>query len=291
MNTNSFSNIQRIDINSSDFPSRLRDIPDPPRQLFCAGDLSLLNRDSIAVVGSRKYTVYGKSVAHMLGKRIGECGIPVVSGLAYGIDGFAHQGAVDAGGKIIGVLGSGLNRMSPRKNYSLMIQGYRQGGLILSEYEPEEEAKIYTYPQRNRIISGLAKAVVVVEASLNSGSLITAQHAAEQGRTVYAVPGNINSQFSIGSNLLIRDGAVPLVVLDDVIRDIGVDPDVITRADPMLGADEKRIYAALSRHQGATPDLLSADLGMSTASVNSIITVMEIKGLVETFAGKIYLAK
>lgn len=142
MNTNSFSNIQRIDINSSDFPSRLRDIPDPPRQLFCAGDLSLLNRDSIAVVGSRKYTVYGKSVAHMLGKRIGECGVPVVSGLAYGIDGFAHQGAVDAGGKIIGVLGSGLNRMSPRKNYSLMIQGYRQGGLILSEYEPEEEAKI-----------------------------------------------------------------------------------------------------------------------------------------------------
>ena len=291
MNAKSFANIQRIDINSSDYPIRLREIPDPPGQLYCAGDISLLQSDSVAVVGSRKYTIYGKNVALMLGKRLAECGVPVVSGLAYGIDGFAHEGAVEAGGKIIGVLGSGINRMSPRKNFNLMMKGYSQGGLILSEYEPEEEARSYTFPRRNRIISGLSKAVVVVEASLNSGSLITAQHAAEQGRTVYAVPGNINSQFSIGSNLLIRDGAVPLVIIDEVVRGIGIDPEEIRKALPDLGEDELKIYESLSRRQGATADMIAADCGMSTALVNSIITVMEIKGLTESFAGKIYLAK
>ena len=125
--------IQRIDINSSDYPRRLREIPDPPEKLYCAGDISLLNADSISVVGSRKYTLYGKTVAHMIGKRLGECGVPVVSGLAYGIDAFAHQGALDAGGKVIGVLPGGLHNMAPAGNKSLMERGLASGGLMISE--------------------------------------------------------------------------------------------------------------------------------------------------------------
>ena len=283
--------IQRIDINSSDYPRRLREIPDPPEKLYCAGDISLLNADSISVVGSRKYTLYGKTVAHMIGKRLGECGVPVVSGLAYGIDAFAHQGALDAGGKVIGVLPGGLHNMSPAGNKSLMERGLASGGLMISEYEPDDHAEKWKYPRRNRIISGLGRLTAVVEASMNSGSLITAQHAGEQGRTVFAVPGNINSQFSIGCNLLIRDGACPLIVIDDLLRYIGMDPCLIKEETASLGEDERIVYEAVRRYNGAAPDRIAEDTGMRTSSVNAIVTIMEIKGLIHTYAGKIYIAQ
>lgn len=282
--------IHRIDINSSEFPSRLREIPDPPRQLYCAGDISLLKEASVAVVGSRKYTLYGKTVAGMIGHRLGECRIPVVSGLAYGIDAFAHEGALDAGGRTIGVLASGVRKMSPKRNYSLMIRGLEHGGLVLSEYEPDENAERYKYPLRNRIISGLGICTAVVEANVNSGSLITAQHAMEQGRPVYAVPGNINSQFSIGCNLLIRDGAFPLVVIDDLIRGAGLEPVGANEAVLRLGQDERRVYDAAARYNGAPIDRLAEDTGMTAARLNAIVTVMEIKGIFSTYAGKVYLA-
>lgn len=282
--------IQRIDIESSDFPARLRDIPDPPLQLYCMGDISLLNTDSVSVVGSRKYTLYGKNIAEMIGKRLGECGIPVVSGLAYGIDAFAHRGTLDAGGKVIGVLPGGLNNMVPVRNRDLMMSGLENGGLMVSEYEPDDHAEKWKYPRRNRIISGLGKCTAVVEANMNSGSLITAQHAMEQGRPVFAVPGNINSQFSIGCNLLIRDGAYPLVVIDDLARCIGKDTAPVSDTVMNLGSDEKKIYEAVRRYNGAVPDRISEDTGMTAAAVNAIVTVMEIKGLFQTYAGKIYIA-
>ncbi len=285
------SNIQIIDMKSSDYPDKLREIPDPPAKLYCAGDLSILKSDPVAVVGSRKFTVYGKTVALMIGRRLAECGIPVVSGLAYGIDAFAHQGTLEKGGQTIGVLGSGIDKMTPRRNYDLMIRELNNGGLVLSEYPPGQEAARYTFPRRNRIISGLSKCVVVIEASFKSGSLITAQHANEQGRPVYAVPGNINSQFSAGSNFLIRDGAIPLVVIDDLIRDMGVDPSRAMPEEDSLGDDEKIIYQTVMRHDGVSVDIISEEPGRTPAMISSIITVMEIKGLVETYQGKIYLAK
>ncbi len=282
--------IQRIDIKSSEFPARLRDIPDPPSQLYCMGDISLLKADSVSVVGSRKYTLYGKTIATMIGRRLGENSIPVVSGLAYGIDAFAHRGALDAGGKVIGVLPGGLNNMVPVKNRDLMRQGLESGGLMVSEYEPDDHAEKWKYPRRNRIISGLGGCTAVVEANMNSGSLITAQHAMEQGRPVFAVPGNINSQFSIGCNLLIRDGAYPLVVIDDLARCIGKDTASATAAVMKLGSDEKKIYEAVQRYNGAVPDRIAEDTGMTAAAVNAIVTVMEIKGLFQTYAGKIFIA-
>lgn len=285
------ANIQIIDMKSSDYPDRLREIPDPPATLYCAGDISLLNSDPVAVVGSRKFTVYGKTVALMIGRRLAECGIPVVSGLAYGIDAFAHQGTLEKGGQAIGVLGSGIDKMTPRRNYDLMIRELNNGGLVLSEYPPGQEGAKYTFPLRNRIISGLSRCVVVVEASFKSGSLITAQHANEQGRPVYAVPGNINSQFSAGSNFLIRDGAIPLIVIDDLIRDMGVDPSRAMPEVDSLGEDEKIIYQSVMRHDGVSVDIISEETGRTPAIISSIITVMEIKGLVETYQGKIYLAK
>jgi len=283
--------IKIITKGSLEYPNRLREIPSAPAQLYYAGDISLLKRESVAVVGSRKYTMYGKNVALMIGRRLAECGVPVVSGLAYGIDAFAHQGALENGGRIIGVLASGILKMTPRRNHDLMMKGLEAGGLVVSEYPPDEDAMPYTFPLRNRIISGLGTRTVVVEANFNSGALITAQYSIDQGRQVYAVPGNINSQFSMGSNLLIRDGATPLVIIDDVIRDLGIDPHERKTASEELRPDEMLVYEAVSRNDGITPDMIAGETGMKIALVCSITTVLEIKGLVETCGGKIYLAK
>ena len=286
-----YSKIEKIDYESNEYPDKLREIPNPPTQLYCSGNLDLLKQTSVGVVGSRKFTMYGKQVALMVGKRLAQAGIPVVSGLAYGIDGFAHQGVLESGGKAICVLGSGLKMMSPTRNRQLMFDLLDSGGLVLSEYEPEMPGEPWTFPERNRIISGLSKALVVVEANYNSGALITAQHANEQGRTVYAVPGNINSQFSLGSNLLIRDGAIPLIVVDDVIRDVGGSAPISQSDIEDLGDDEIAIINIVKKYNGITPDKLAIELGMMVGQVNSIVTVLEIKGVVDVFCGKIHLAK
>lgn len=281
----------RIDIDSVEYPARLREIPDPPGQLYCTGNTGLLNERSIGVVGARKNTVYGKNVALMIGRRLAESGLAVTSGLALGIDGYSHEGALEAGGKVIGVLGSGIDHMTPHRNRSLMMRGLDNGGLVVSEYPPDEEGFRGNFPARNRIISGLSEALVVVEAGLNSGSLITAKHATDQGRTVYAVPGNINSQTSIGCNLLIRDGAVPLIILDDMIRDIGAVPKKTGTLNSDLDNDERRVFDVVRKMSGATMEEIINATGFSPGMANSIVTVMEIKGVVESYAGRIYLSR
>lgn len=280
-----------IDIESVEYPARLRDIPNPPKRLYCSGDTALLKARSIGVVGSRKNTVYGKNVAIMIGKRLAESGLAVTSGLAMGIDGFSHEGALEADGKVIGVLGSGIDQMGPWRNRDLMKRGLENGGLVVSEYAPDEPAYKGTFPARNRIISGLSEAVVIVEAGLNSGSLITAKHAAEQGRPVYAVPGNINSQSSIGTNLLIRDGATPLVIIDDLIRDIGADIKRGPENRPDMDEDEEKVFEVVRLMSGPTVDEIIDGTGFDPQLVNSLLTIMEIKGIVESYAGRIYISR
>ena len=281
----------RIDKDSVEYPARLREIPDPPGQLYCTGNIELLNERSIAVVGARKNTVYGKNVALMIGRRLAESGLVVTSGLALGIDGYSHEGALEEGGKVIGVLGSGIDHMTPQRNRGLMMKGLDNGGLVVSEYPPEEKSTRWSFPARNRIISGLSEALVVVEAGLNSGSLITAKYAVDQGRTVYAVPGNINSPTSIGCNLLIRDGAVPLVIIDDLIRDIGVDINRDPEIRPDLDADEEKVFEIVRVMSGPTVDEIIRGTGFDPQLVNSILTIMEIKGVVESYAGRIYISR
>ena len=283
--------IQVIDIKSAEYPAKLRDIPNPPRCLYCKGDTELLRARSVGVIGARKNTVYGKNVAIMIGKRIAESGLAVTSGLALGIDAFSHEGALEADGKVIGVLGSGIDQMGPWKNRELMNRGLENGGLVVSEYAPDEPAHKGTFPARNRIISGLSEALVVVEAGLNSGSLITAKHAAEQGRPVYAVPGNINSQSSIGTNLLIRDGAIPLVIIDDLLRDIGTETNRNPETRPDLDEDEEKIFEVVRVMCGPTVEEIIRGTGLDPQLVNSILTILEIKGIVESYAGRIYISR
>lgn len=281
----------KINIDSVRYPDRLRHIPDPPAQLYCTGNTDLLGMRSVGVVGARKNTVYGKNVALMIGRRLAESGIVVTSGLALGIDGYSHEGALEADGKVIGVLGSGIDHMSPQRNRSLMRKALDKGGLVVSEYPPEEVGFRGNFPARNRIISGLSEALVVVEAGLNSGSLITAKCAADQGRTVYAVPGNINSQTSIGCNLLIRDGAVPLIIIDDMIRDIGATPTKTGTVSVKLDDDERRIFDFVRDMSGATMEEIINATGLSPGLANSLVTVLEIKGIVESYAGRIYISR
>jgi DNA processing protein len=283
--------IQTVELGDAAYPESLVNIPDPPEILYCTGDVSLLSEISAAVVGSRKHTLYGKMTARMIGSELAGAGITVVSGLAAGIDTFAQTGALDAGGRVIAVLGTAIDRTYPARNASVR-ERIEENGLVVSEYPPGMMCGRYSFPRRNRIISGLAEVVVIVEAGMNSGSLITAAHANEQGKTIYAVPGNINSQFSIGTNLLIRDGAKPLVVMSDMLADLGVSgTEGINNKEEKLGDDERKIFDFVARNEGAAVDSIARGLGMKTSHVNAVLTVLEIKGAVATYCGKIFLAK
>lgn len=278
-----------IDRDSRLYPDLLRQIPNPPKKLFCRGNPELLDCRKVAVVGSRRYSLYGKQTALMIGKYFGKTELAVVSGLASGIDTFAHTGVLEAEGRTIAVLGTGLDRNYPVKNKPLQEE-IAEKGLIVSEYENDFSGNQYSFPARNRIISGLSEGVVVVEAGSSSGSLITAQFAGEQGRTVYAVPGNINSQFSIGTNLLIRDGAVPLVVVKDVLLDMGLELPEESEKKIALGGDEMAILEIVKRNNGIHVNEIAHIMNKNIGKISAIITVLEIKGIVISHGGKIHLA-
>lgn len=273
------------------YPPLLREIKNPPQMLYCAGDLSLLATRCVAVVGSRKITAYGRRIAAKVAGRLAACGVTVVSGMAIGIDGISHRSALDAGGKTIAVLGNGLDVMYPAANRELKKDILRTG-LLLSEYPPGTRGTKFTFPQRNRIISGLSEATVVIEAGLNSGSLITAALANEQGRPVYGVPGNIDNVTSLGVNMLIRDGAQPLIAADDLLADLQVDRTAVVQQEieSVTGEEEQKILALLARGSEVTIDQLAAMTGLTAGRVNGLVSVLEMKGLVMTALGRVFLA-
>ena len=200
----------------SDYPALLHTIGEPPPVLFLLGDCGLLDCPAVAIVGSRDHSPYGAEVCRTLATAAARRGIVVISGMARGLDAVGHVAALDAGGGTIGVLGNGLGVVYPAANRALYERVAAQG-LLLTEFPPGERPSVYTFPRRNRLISALARATVVVEAASGSGALITADAALEQGRDVLAVPGNITSHTSVGTNRLIRDGAVPVLEVGDLL--------------------------------------------------------------------------
>ena len=281
----------RIDKDAREYPDLLRQITKPPEELYCLGDVSLMKTRCVAVVGSRKLSDYGRRTAFSIGEKLGRAGITVVSGMARGADTCAHKGALSAGGKTIAVLGTDIETCYPVSNRSLK-ETIAGEGLVITEFPPGYPVKRENFPQRNRIISGLSEAVVIAEAGLSSGSLITAGLAADQGRSVYAVPANIDNPGAIGSNLLIRDGVMPLVIIDDILEDLGITrKEEITNIIEGLGEDERKIVLCLQEGGEMTTDYLCQRLEINPAKVNGIITVLEMKGLVHSSLGKIFLAK
>ena len=276
-----------IDISSALYPDLLREIPKPPKKLYYRGNIGLLKTRCAAVAGSRKASPEGLRASRILGKRLARCGITVVSGLAEGIDSEAHRGALLAGGNTIAVLANGLDQCYPPKNRRLQDEIERRG-LLISEYPDGTRPRRYFFPLRNRIISGLSFVTVIAEAALKSGSLITAEDAAEQGRDVYAVAGNFTRECSAGTNRLIMDGALPIFDINEFLRDIGVDADEENVPDD-LSPEELIIYDAVKRMGEAKASEISRETLIPERMVNGLVTVLEMKGLVVTELGRTFV--
>ena len=211
--------IDIVSIQDAEYPEILKEIYDAPISLYVRGNKNILNELSVAIIGCRECTEYGRNITKNLSYNIAKNKINIVSGLAKGIDGIAHQGALFAGGKTIAVLGNGLDTIYPKENEHLAIEILQKGGAIISEYPLGTKPEKQNFPERNRIVSGMSKGIIVVEAKEKSGTLITVDFALEQGRDVFVVPGNINSEASIGTNDLIKQGAKLITSYKDVIEE------------------------------------------------------------------------
>ena len=271
--------------NGASFPSRLRSIHDPPVGVFVRGiaALELLDRPCVAVVGARACSQYGTEIAVQLGRELARAGVVVVSGLARGVDGAAHRGALETG-STVAVLGCGIDRDYPRAHAELAAR-IAASGLIVSEYAPGVEPAPWRFPARNRIVAGLADATVVVEARARSGALITADLALEEGREVLAVPGEITSHLSAGTNELLRLGATPVTSPADVLAALGVDPVAAPSAATGELDDRHRAVLAHVRDAPTTFDELVRRSGYDAATTSAALVELELRGLVTEAAG------
>lgn len=262
-------------LSRSALPPLLRAIHDPPKRLYLRGngEPSVLAAPAVGIVGARACSPYGAQVARMLGRELGRAGLVVVSGLARGVDGYAHRGALEADGLTVAVLGCGIDRDYPAAHASLAAHIAKRG-LIVSEYAPGVEPAPFRFPARNRIIAGLCAATIVVEARERSGALITADFALEEGREVFAVPGEITSSLSQGTNALVRLGATPLTSPADVLETFGIEP----RAG-------EHVSHPLLELLPATIDELVASTGTSAAALSAQLAELELAGVVQEGEG------
>jgi DNA processing protein len=272
------SGIRRLARRDAAFPRLLGAIHDPPSQVFLRGegDAALLDRAAVAVVGARSCSTYGRAVARSLGRDLAAAGLVVVSGMARGIDGEAHRGALEAGGVTVAVLGCGIDRDYPAAHGELARRVCEQG-LVVSEYEPGVEPAPWRFPARNRIIAGLCRATVVVEARERSGALITADFALEEGREVLVVPGEITSTLSAGTNALLRLGATPVTKVEDVLEAFGLEP--VRPRGPSLSPAATAVLARLG-DAPLTGDELVRAAGISPSEASAALLELELGGSV-----------
>jgi DNA processing protein len=286
--------VHLLALGGAGYPAALATIAGPPHLLYVRGTLEERDANAVAIVGSRRCTSYGKKFAERLAQDLCRAGYTVVSGLARGIDGWAHRAALKAGGRTLAVLAGGLSRTYPPEHAEL-AEEVRAAGALLSEAAMEMEPMAGMFPARNRIISGLARGVVIVEANEKSGALITASHAADQGRPVFAVPGPVDSVASAGTNVLIRKGAVLVRGGDDVREELeGVSavanhPDAVAPVGPPPGLDDgqRRIWEFLAgppRHL----DEMAQQLGIGVPQLSTALMMLEMKRVVRRLPGNRY---
>ncbi|HSA59866.1 MAG TPA: DNA-processing protein DprA [bacterium] len=286
-----------ISLEDRAYPDLLRHIHDPPRRLWVQGDSDLLNRSiPVAVVGARECTAYGEKTAYELSRALSEAGATVVSGLAFGIDAAAHRGALDAEGAggaarggTIAVLGCGIDLMSPAQNKTLK-ERIASEGVVVTEFPPGTQAAPWTFPKRNRIVSGLSRGVVVVEAGVKSGSLITADFALQHGREVFAVPGPITSPQSEGTNRLIQNGAKLVLSVRDVLDELGAGVQLPLPERPQAAAETGDAGAVL-RLLNSGPrhvDDLIASSGIAVEKLSGLLVDLEIRGRIRALPGGLW---
>lgn len=290
--------VHLVSIESPDYPEGLKYIHYPPILLYMRGEWTREDLLAFAVVGSRRCSYYGRSQAERLARGLAARGITVVSGLAVGIDSAAHRACLKAGGRTIAVLGSGLARIYPRHNESLADQVAEQGALI-SEFPMLAAPEATNFPRRNRLISGLSLGVIIVEAGRRSGALITANWALEQGKEVFAVPGEAGSHLSRGTNRLIRTGAKLVEEVEDVLEEFPDIQEKLSGGDGVregkgsllrITDDERKVWEVLGRKPVNIENVIAAS-GMTPQNVNSTLTMLELKGLVRQLAGKMFVRR
>jgi len=272
-------NIKKITISNKDYPEQLKEIHDPPQELYIKGEIKNQDKVAVAVVGTRKYSQYGKQVALDISGKLARLGITIVSGLARGIDTFAHQGALENGGRTIAVLGSGMDKksFSPSCNYDLG-EKIANNGAVITEYPEGTIGAFYTFPQRNRIISGLSLGMVIVEAPEESGALITAECALEQNREVFAIPGDIYAKNSRGTNKLIKMGAKLVIDVDDILEELNLTHLLTTPKNKVKPeSKEEEIILYILSGQPTHIDEIIIKSGLSVSAVNSTLMVLELK--------------
>jgi DNA processing protein len=294
-----------VTLNDPDYPSLLKQLQDPPLGLFVSGDPALLCAPQLAVVGSRNPTPYGRQIAEAFAQHLSACGLCITSGLAAGIDAASHSGALkstDPIGHTLAVCGTGLDIVYPRSSESLAKEIERRGALV-SEFPPGTPPRKYHFPRRNRIISGLSLGTLVVEATLGSGSLITARLAGDQGREVFAIPGSVHNPMAKGCHQLIRQGAKLVDSADDILTELGplaatlrttVQPDIAEHIDSKdisqarLDKDYKILLDALG-FEPLGVDQLVVRSGLGADSVASMLLILELEGRIESYPGGLYM--
>jgi DNA processing protein len=291
-----------ITVAEPDYPELLRQLPDPPVGLFVSGNLALLSTPQLAVVGSRNPTPYGRETAESFARHLSTCGLTITSGLAAGIDAASHRGALQGSGSTVAVCGTGLDVIYPRSSEALARDIERTGALV-SEYLPGTPPRKHHFPRRNRIISGLSLGTIVVEATLGSGSLITARLAADQGREVFAIPGSIHNPMAKGCHELIRQGAKLVDSAEHILSELGplaaalrsslaiqideaIDSTGISRA--RLDKDYKILLDALGFEPLGVDQLVTRS-GLGADSVASMLLMLELNGRVESYPGGLYV--
>lgn len=263
-------------------------ISKPPKDIFFTGTLPEVRHPTVAIVGTRKPTAYGREVTHKLAYDLAKHGVIIVSGLALGTDGIAHRGALEAGGATIAVLANSVDVIYPRSHTALGQEIIKKGGAILSEYEPPTPARNFQFLARNRIVSGLSDAIIITEAAIRSGTLSTAARALEQGKEVFVVPGNITSPLSAGCNALLKQGAHPITSAEDVLEIIA----------PQLLRSQQKLPLGNSTEESAIIELLQAGVrdgdelqqqsGIDAATFSQTMTLMELQGTIRGLGGNIW---
>jgi DNA processing protein len=276
--------IRKISINDSNYPVLLKKIKNPPKFLYCLGELK--NKEScFAIVGTRKCSPYGKEVAFRMASELAEAGLTIVSGFAPGVDTFAHLGALEKGKRTIAVLGTGLDKKSiyPKQNLKLIDKILEKGGCLISEFPPEIRGTKFTFPKRNRIISGLSLGVLIVEARLKSGALITANFAKEQKRKVFAVPGSIFTQVSKGTNFLIKKGAILVDDSKEILEKLGIKLKERKRKE-----EKGNIILEILKEGALSLEEIVEKTKLPPSKVATLISLLELEGKIKDLGNQTY---
>jgi DNA processing protein len=283
-------NIKVVTILDKTFPKNLKGLDGAPLVLYYKGSIECLKTNCVAIVGTRKMTAYGREITQKFSSELANFGITIISGLAYGVDTAAHKGCLSVGGKTAAVLGNGLDTIYPQENTALAAEIVKTGGVIISEFPLGYPSLPVNFAIRNRIVSGLSDAVIVIEGAEKSGTLLTAAHAAEQGKTVFAIPGQITSPLSFAPLFLLKNGAKIATetkdILDELDMQVKVDKEKIQKIIPDTPEEEKLLV--ILENEPLHLDELVRISGCTTAEISARLTIMEMKGMVKNIGNGIY---